>query len=652
MRKSKRGTSTLFLAIILSALILVETTYIAFAADLDRRLTYTRALKEQTEIYLASYDRQLFKTYGIYAFDSNRINTLVFNEILAANGYDSGDVMYASGMYSIDTETLRRAVACYYSYRASGVLFQRFSAQIMYLIGQIGEGGVIGELQEFVSSPAAGLMGRIIDGGADISEAISIAASALGVDENNPAYQQFMSIVSSLNAITNDSPDISNGFDPSDMGFIFDLLEFNSDMYDAGTFFEENINIHGCLADYAANNFDCSDCYSPLLSDQLEQSKQPSAETKLTRTLNVVIDSVDAFCKSNGIFRSSFFTAAYAYLLAKYNNDQQVLFNTVHNGRADKRSNRTVGMLVKTVPVYAKFDGDTRVLDFIKAGEEQMKGCRQHISYNYSDAINDLGLQPATLFVWHGNTLDNNPFCGKPMKFELLCNNSREVSLYLKAFIKDGRFEVEAEYNSNEYSEALIDQFMESYEAVIEGFLSQERLCDINMTTASQMSLLDSFNDTDRPYDETQTVVSLFRRQAKATPDAEAVVFKDHRYTYAEVDEISDRIAGYILSKGLNVGDAVSVIIPRSEWMAIASLGVLKAGCAYQPLDPTYPKERLNFMVQDAEAKLLIADEQLRQLVDEYQGEVLLTKEIENLPALTAEANSSLFTLHSSLKRL
>ena len=396
-----------------------------------------------------------------------------------------------------------------------------------------------------------------------------------------------------------------------------------------------------------ANNFDCSDCYSPLLSDQLEQSKQPSAETKLTRTLNVVIDSVDAFCKSNGIFRSSFFTAAYAYLLAKYNNDQQVLFNTVHNGRADKRSNRTVGMLVKTVPVYAKFDGDTRVLDFIKAGEEQMKGCRQHISYNYSDAINDLGLQPATLFVWHGNTLDNNPFCGKPMKFELLCNNSREVSLYLKAFIKDGRFEVEAEYNSNEYSEALIDQFMESYEAVIEGFLSQERLCDINMTTASQMSLLDSFNDTDRPYDETQTVVSLFRRQAKATPDAEAVVFKDHRYTYAEVDEISDRIAGYILSKGLNVGDAVSVIIPRSEWMAIASLGVLKAGCAYQPLDPTYPKERLNFMVQDAEAKLLIADEQLRQLVDEYQGEVLLTKEIENLPALTAEANSSLFTLHS-----
>jgi amino acid adenylation domain-containing protein/thioester reductase-like protein len=377
-----------------------------------------------------------------------------------------------------------------------------------------------------------------------------------------------------------------------------------------------------------AENFDCGDCYSPLLPDR--DDKQ-FVDAILTRTMAVDKDRVDAFCKTNGVFRSSLFTAAYAYLLAKYNNEQQVLFNTVHNGRADKCSNRTIGMLVKTVPVYAKFDGDTRVLDFIKAGEKQMKGCRQHVSYNYSDAINDLGLQPATLFIWHGNTLENNPFCGKPMKFILLCNNSREVSLYLKVVVKEGRFVVEAEYNGNEYSEALMSQFMESYEAVVEGFLTQERLCDISMTTASQMALLDSFNDTDRPYDDTQTVVSLFRRQAKATPTAEAVVFKGHRYTYAEVDDISDRIAGYLISKGLGVGDAVSVIIPRCEWMAIASIGVMKAGCAYQPLDPSYPKERLNFMVQDAAAKLLIADEELRDLVDEYQGEVLLTKDIRNI---------------------
>ena len=395
-----------------------------------------------------------------------------------------------------------------------------------------------------------------------------------------------------------------------------------------------------------AENFDCGDCYSPLLPDRADKQ---FTDAFMARTMAVDKDRTDAFCKANGIFRSSLFTAAYAYLLAKYNNEQQVLFTTAYNGRDDKRCSRTVGMLVKTVPVYARFDGDTLVPDFIKAVEEQMKGCRRHASYNYSDAVHDLGLQPATLFVWHGNILDNSPFCGKPTSFTLLCNNSREVPLYLKVVVSDGRLRVEAEYNGNEYSESLISQFMESYEAVLEGFLIREKLCDVSLTTVSQTALLDSFNDTDRPYDDTQTVVSLFRRQAKATPHAEAVVFRDHRYTYAEVDDISDRIAGYILSKGLGVGDAVSVIIPRSEWMVIASLGVLKAGCAYQPLDPSYPKERLNFMMQDAAARLLIADEELRDLLGEYDGEVLLTKDILPLPPLTAATNAQLSTVNSQL---
>lgn len=61
----------------------------------------------------------------------------------------------------------------------------------------------------------------------------------------------------------------------------------------------------------------------------------------------------------------------------------------------------------------------------------------------------------------------------------------------------------------------------------------------------------------------------------------------------------------------------------------------MKAGCAYQPLDPTYPKERLNFMMKDANARLLIADEELRPVVDEYQGDVLLTKELMALPAVS-----------------
>ncbi len=119
----------------------------------------------------------------------------------------------------------------------------------------------------------------------------------------------------------------------------------------------------------------------------------------------------------------------------------------------------------------------------------------------------------------------------------------------------------------------------------------------------------------------TQTVASLFRKQAKETPENIAVVYKDKRYTYAEVDALSDRIAAFVASRGLGKEDVVSILIPRCEWMVI--------------LDPTYPKERLNYMVQDANAKLLIADEELLPLLGDVTAPVLLTKDIDQLPTVS-----------------
>ena len=394
-----------------------------------------------------------------------------------------------------------------------------------------------------------------------------------------------------------------------------------------------------------AQNFDCSDTFSQLIPDLEGNESEIGA---FERKMSVSLETIDAFCKTHGIFKSTFFNGVYSYLLAKYNNEQESLFNTVYSGRTDKQLARTVAMLVKTVPVYARFTDDTTVLDFLKSGEEQMKGCRAHDTYSYVDVADDLKLQVGSYFGWHGTVLENVEINGKPTKAVKLDHTTLEVPLYVNASIVDGRCYLNAEYKTNVYSEQLISQFLESYEAVVEGFLSQEYLRDICIATKSQEELLDSFNNNDKPFDDTQTIVSLFRRQAKATPDKTAVVFKEKQFTYAELDAVSDRIAGYIASKGLGIEDVVAILIPRSEWMAIISLGVLKAGCAYQPLDPTYPKERLNFMMQDANVKLLIADEELYSIVDEYKGEVLFTKDVENLKnskSVDGPKPESLFTL-------
>ena len=366
-----------------------------------------------------------------------------------------------------------------------------------------------------------------------------------------------------------------------------------------------------------AQTFDCGDTFTQFIPDLEIPGNSDAYQIHI---LGIDMDRVNAFCKDNDIKKSAFFTAAYSYLLAKYNNEQESLFNTVYNGRTQPKIKHSVGMTVKTVPVYDKFTDETTVLDYLKANQGQMEGCRKHETYAYTDLMADLNLQSNSIFAWHGNVYDYNELMGKPMQAIQLRKHNEDVPFYLMAYYVGKQYYIRTEYNANQYSETLIAQFMESYEATLEGFLSQILLRDINITTASQLELLDSFNQTDVPYDDTQTIVSLFRQQVKATQDNIAVVYKDKRITYADVDQMSDRIAGYIASKGLGEEDVVSVLISRSEWMAIVSLGVQKAGCAYQPLDPSYPKERLNFMMQDANAKLLIADEDLRPIVDEYQG--------------------------------
>ncbi len=379
-----------------------------------------------------------------------------------------------------------------------------------------------------------------------------------------------------------------------------------------------------------ARTFDCGDTFTQFMPDVEEPEHR---EDNMTRTLTLAPSRVDKYCKEHGVFKSTLFTTAYAYLLAKFNNEQESLFTTVYNGRSDKRFANSVGMTVKTLPVYAKFTPETTVLELLQQGQDQMSGCRQHEVYTYSDVMTELNLQSNSMFAWHGMLFNNETMGEKPMKTIRIGNSTLAASLYLKMYVLNGCFHVKAEYNANEYSREFIGEILESYEAVLEGFLSCEYLRDINLATSHQIETLDSFNHTDVDYDTSLNIVTMFCRQAQATPDAIAVVYQEKRFTYRQVDELSDRIAAHIASRGLGAEDVVSVLIPRSEWMAIASLGVLKAGCAYQPLDPSYPKERLNFMMKDASAKLLIADEELRQIVDEYQGEVLLTSQIGSLPA-------------------
>ncbi len=116
-------------------------------------------------------------------------------------------------------------------------------------------------------------------------------------------------------------------------------------------------------------------------------------------------------------------------------------------------------------------------------------------------------------------------------------------------------------------------------------------------------------------------------------PKKTALIFKDIRLSYSQLDKLSDNIASYLSLNGIGKGNVVPILAKRSHWMVVAALGVLKSGAAYQPLDPSYPEERLSFMVEDSKARFMIADRNLISLILGYSGEVLFLDEIENLPS-------------------
>ena len=367
------------------------------------------------------------------------------------------------------------------------------------------------------------------------------------------------------------------------------------------------------------------------------------------RPLKVDAPAINRFCKENKVNLTSFFTSAYALLMSRYTGDEQVLFSTIWHGRGDFHLTRSFGMFVNTVPAFFSVKDDMTVGELFKQGDLDTEA-RKHSLYSYADFCSEQGVETHQMFVYQGKLFSDLKLDNKSVTIEQLTNNTTSEALEIQVFQTEEDYIAILSHHAHRYSETFIEQLMQSFETIIGQMMDLDKpIKEIHVISEEQQRLLDSFNDTDSDYDDSQTIVSLFQKQAQLHTDKVAVVFKDKQFTYKELDEVSDRIAKLVASKGLGAEDVVSILIPRSEWMAIASLGVLKAGCAYQPLDPSYPKERLEFMMTDSATKLLIADEALLPLVDTYQGEVVLTKDLDQSidaqPAITPPTPHSLMTM-------
>ena len=158
------------------------------------------------------------------------------------------------------------------------------------------------------------------------------------------------------------------------------------------------------------------------------------------------------------------------------------------------------------------------------------------------------------------------------------------------------------------------------------------------MTEAERQQVLVNWNDTrvDRPKD--LCIHQLFEAQVERTPDAIAVVLEDQQLTYEELNRRANQLANHLRLLGVGPEVPVGICLKHSLEMVIGLLGILKAGGVYVPLDPAYPKERIAFMLEDADVPVILTQEALLAGLPEHNAKVVcLDSDWETIAQESAE---------------
>lgn len=364
----------------------------------------------------------------------------------------------------------------------------------------------------------------------------------------------------------------------------------------------------------------------PLGDGYESQKAEVESQKWVTEFVPIEVNAKDLedICTQAEVGISIPFTAALGYTLANYNASESALFATIWHGRKDKEHLNDMGMFVKTLPVFMRFD-TTDTTSLLQRLKEQIHGAREHCLYSFAEVCSDLDIHPQVCFAYHANLhMYHLVLNGKEQRDEFIRHHRPGLELIVNLIKQERSYEIKIEYNRQTYTEAFIRQFCTTYEQVLQGILQGQSLNAIELV--KERPALPPVHQVDKQ----ETIVHLFRQAAQTYPNNAAVIYRDKQLSYKELDALSDSMAAEIRERCPQVS-VVAILVGRSEQMVVCALAALKAGCAYQPLDPGYPAERLNFMVQDSGAEVLLCDEELRHLISDYKG-VVLTMEKPPIP--------------------
>ncbi|MFN6563901.1 MAG: amino acid adenylation domain-containing protein [Nostoc sp. ChiSLP01] len=323
--------------------------------------------------------------------------------------------------------------------------------------------------------------------------------------------------------------------------------------------------------------------------------------------------------------------AAYATLLFRYSNQEDILIGTPIASRNQQEIEGLIGFFVNTLVMRTRLEGNPSFSELLMQVRATCMDAYANQDVPFEQIVEALQIERSlshsplfqVMFALQNapmEQLETPELAVTPLNLD---NVNAKFDLTLQMWEQDNCLQGFWQYNTDLFNEDRMARMTGHFQELLTGVVShpQQSVGTLPLLTERELhQLLVEWNDTHTPYPDTKCIHQLFEEQVEKTPDAVAVVHEDESLTYQELNERANQLAHYLQSLGVKKEVLVGICVERSIETIVGILAILKAGGAYVPLDPAYPKERLSWILTDAKPAVLLTQTQLIDTLPEHRA--------------------------------
>ena len=331
--------------------------------------------------------------------------------------------------------------------------------------------------------------------------------------------------------------------------------------------------------------------------------------------------------KQLGVTPYMLLLSVYYILLSKYSSQEDIVVGSPIVGRNIAELYNLIGMFVNTLAMRANIDSNLSFKDFLSYIKDMCLNNYKYQDYPFDELVDKLKIQRDTsrnplfdvMFIYQNNGNATADFGDIKTEYFTPDTKISKFDLSLEVVPENDILNLSFEYATALFNKQFIEDLSKHYSNILTSCLDNLNIKISNicmLSEAEKNKILYDFNNTKTDYPKDKTIAELFEEQANKTPNNVAVVFGMQKLTYKELNEKANSLAYYLRKNGIETNDLVGIMVNRSLEMIIGMLAVLKAGGAYIPIDPTYPKDRIEYMLKNSNSKLLLTQEHLHDITD------------------------------------